>query len=142
MKLKCFNVTIIVITMFLFVACHDKEDDLNEPNTLSIEYYVKYELKTSSKYVYSTVEATLNTEKGLVTMTIPINWEGTFGPFTQLENVIFKIKCEPDYIYNTSTYNGRISICRGNQPYILKADKTISNAPLDMQYDITTEDLK
>lgn len=140
--MKTKLILIILLSAILFSSCNDKKDEPDQLDVEKIEYYVKYELQTSSRYVYSTVDAQLVTEKGVVTMTIPRNWEGTFGPFTKLENIVFIIKREPAYTYNTTTFNGRISICKGNQPYILKSDKTISNAPLEMQYQITQEDLK
>lgn len=142
MNYKIIPFLAAVITLVLFSACKDSADEPDSPTSQTVEYYVKYELKTSSKYIYQTVEASLLTEKGYVTMSIPRNWEGTFGPFKQLENLVFTIKCDPEYTYNSSTYNGRISICRGNQPYILKADKSISNAPLNMSYQVTSDDLK
>ena len=137
MKLKyLFFLVSIVLTLNLS-SCSDD----NEPKSTSTEYYVKYELKTTSVHTYKTIDVTVYTEKGLTTTTVPRNWEGTFGPFTQLENLKFSIRCNGDY-YGLSTYNGRISICRGNQPYILKADKTVSNAPLEMNYQVVSDDLK
>jgi lipoprotein len=141
-KLKKLYIFIILTSVITLSACKDDKDEPNSSQSASVEYYIMYELKTSSRYSYHTLGATITTEKGVVNMTIPRNWEGTFGPFNKFENIVFSIKCSPSYLYNTSTFNGRISICRGNQPYILKADKTISNAPLSMNYQITKEDLK
>gem|GEM_PF-6739722 len=78
-------------------------------------------------------------------MVIPGKWEGTFGPFSKLETLQFSIKCDPDIYYSYAYFgyfNGRISICRGNQPYILKADETFRGEPLKMSYKVTAEDLK
>lgn len=140
--------SLIYIISFLFImlfsACDNSQQDEpqrpGESNEDSkIEYYIKYELKTTSKSAFSSVEATFLTEKGNVTKTIPRNWEGTFGPFTKLESASFQVK------FNNSiwtTFYGRISTCRGNQPYILKAEKSSFNRSLNMSYSITEDDLK
>lgn len=151
MKYKCTllwsNITLFTVLSFILTmltACNDdkEKDEPDAPTAGKIEYYVKYEIKTTSRYIYNTFDVTYTSEKGLETKTVPVNWEGTFGPFTKIDKLVLSIHCEPSHVYNTSTYNGRISICRGNQPYILKADYTISNKPLSMQYQVTDEDVR
>ena len=141
MNLKHILSILGLIILLGSTSCSDDKNEPNEPNDNKIEYYVKYELSVYSRYQFNTVTATLTTEKGITTMEIPRNWDGTFGPFDKLEKVILNITFN-DGNYNTSSTNGRISICRGNQPYILKADKSISNAPLQMEYQITALDVK
>lgn len=123
-----------------FAACSGDKD---EPQCPNIEYYVQYEVKAMSSKSYSSVFATLTTEKGVVTMEIPRVWTGTFGPIKSLQPMVLNVKCpEGTYYQSSTTTYGRISICRGNQPYILKAEKTISYKPLEMLYTVTLDDLK
>lgn len=142
MNFKVLTLLLVITPLIIFSSCNDSGHELEKAVDQPINYYIKYEHKTSSRYIYKTVEASLVTEKGFVTMTIPRNWEGTFGPFCKLEHIVFTIKCDPQYLYNTSIFNGRISICKEGHPFILKTVETASNAPLIMTYQVTSDDLK
>ncbi len=139
-----FILLMSAVFSMLLTACENSHQDEpqnpGESNENSkIEYYIKYELKTTSKSAFSTVDATFLTEKGYVTKTIPRDWEGTFGPFNKLEVASFQVQ------FNNSIWTrfyGRISTCRGNQPYILKAEKSSFSSSLNMSYAITEDDLK
>ena len=144
MVLRKFLPIILLLLGISFVSCSDDKDEPDNNTSASEdykEYYVKYEISGYSiQPRYNSISATITTEKGIVTMTIPTEWEGTFGPFSKLE----KLQCSMSYpSHNSAThFHGRISICRGNQPFILKADKSISGEPLNMSYTVTHEDLK
>lgn len=132
------------LLIIILTACENSHiDEPQRPGSnnedSNIEYYIKYELNTTSKSAFSSVEATFLTEKGYITRNIPREWEGTFGPFNKLETANFYVKINKSI---WTTFNGRISICRGNQPYILKAEKSSFNKSLNMSYSITEDDLK
>jgi len=131
----------LLLYSVLLISC-DSDSKKDSPINEDVEYYVKYELKTSSRYIYNTVDVTLTTPSGDIEMTVPRNWEATFGPFRKSGILRFSLTCFPSYAYNTSTYQGEISISVGDRPFVLKSTKTISNQPFEMEYYVSEADLK
>ena len=98
-------------------------------------YYEKYELQTSSRYVFSTVQVVVTTEEGIKTLEVNRNWDGTFGPFEYGTTLLFQVKMLNDY-YNGTSFRGTISVSKNNAPFVFKAQDNISNNPLSMSYTI------
>jgi len=130
----------------LFVSCgKDESDEPKKPDTGSgdkIEYYVKYESQVSipSSQVRS-VNVTVVTEKGKQTLNVPKTWEGIFGPFNELTTLSIS-SGGGWYNPNMTSCRGRISICRGDQPFILKADESFKGTSFNVKYTVKKEDLK
>lgn len=138
------------VVMMLFVSCgKDENDEPKNPGTGAgssnkIEYYVKYESHVSiPSSTVTSVDVTVVTERGIQKLNVPKNWEGTFGPFNELTTLV--ISCETignGYNPNMTNSRGSISICRGNQPFILKADASFKGTSYTVKYTVTKEDLK
>ncbi len=130
-----------LLTM-MCISCGGDEPTAPEEESGKIEYYVKYESSVNipSSHV-STVNIEVFTEKGTVSLTVPKTWEGVFGPFYDLVDLFITSKTTG---YNTSmtSCRGRISICRGNQPFILKADKSFKGTSYSVHYSVTEKDLE
>ena len=136
--------------VMLFASCgKDENDEPKNPGTGAgsgekIEYYVKYESTVSipsSQKIYILVS--VMTEKGIQKLKVPRTWNGIFGPFNDLATL--SISGSPEYGNynpNMTSSQGRISICRGNQPFILKADKSFNGTSFNVKYTVTKEDLK
>ena len=114
----------------VFNSC-GKDD---EPSSKD-KYYVKYELKTSSKYAFSTVQVEVTTENGIQNLEVSRNWEGAFGPFTYGTPLVFNVTKDGDF-YGLTKFTGRISVSKNNEPFILKAEELVSNKALSMTYTI------
>lgn len=132
----------------LFVSCgKDENDEPKNPGAGSgssekIEYYVKYACHVTipSSHVTS-ITVTVTTEKGKQKLTVPKTWEGIFGPFNELTTLDFSGGAS-GYNPNMTNSRGSISICRGNQPFILKAEKSFKGSTFKMKYTVTKDDLK
>ena len=132
--------------LMLFASCgKDENDEPKNPGAGSgsgemIEYYVKYACKVSGKV--TNVKIMIVTEKGKQTLTVPNTWEGVFGPLDYLTTLVIS----GDGIGSDHTIlaksNASISICRGNQPFVLKADKSFKGTSFNVKYTVTKEDLK
>lgn len=160
MNIKSFFLVLFVTLSFALVSC-DKDDGPKppkneevkpgeDPDEVHCEYYVKYELKYSDlgKYMPKTININVRTEKGLKEMSVPHDWEGVFGPFHTLEQMELEVVTAHIGMSSHGYVNVRISICRGNQPYILKVDNTadynsgIWYRNFYTSYTVTDEDLQ
>lgn len=137
-----------IITFFLLlisVSCSNDEPKVTEviENTDDkIEYYVKYQSNVSiSSSYFIEIDIEVVTEKGKQALKVPRQWEGVFGPFNELTTLSITSHTTG---WNTNTTNskGSISICRGNQPFILKAEKYLQGTSYNVSYTVTKEDLK
>ena len=124
-------ISILLATMSVVLNSCGKDD---EP-TSKDKYFVKYELKTSSQYVFSTVQVEVTTENGIQKLEVSKNWDGTFGPFTYGTPIIFNVTKESNY-YALTTFTGKISVSKNNEPFVFKAEEHSSNQPLSMKYTI------
>ena len=98
-------------------------------------YYLKYEVKTSSRYVFSEIQVEITTENGVEKRTVSPNWEGTFGPIRSSSEVILNVTYPGEsYVYKLTSFTGRISISKNNEPFVLKAEETANQRPLSMSY--------
>lgn len=120
----------------------DKNPGSDNKTDNKIEYYVKYQSDVSipsSKYI--TIRISVVTEKGLQSLEVPKSWEGVFGPFNELTTLSISSN-GGSYNENVTSCRGRISICRGNQPFILKEDQSFQGTSFNVSYTVTQEDLK
>lgn len=98
-------------------------------------YYVRYEVKTSSRYVFSEIQVEITTENGVEKRIVPPNWNGTFGPIKSSSEVILNVIYPGEsYVYNLTSFTGRISISKNNEPFVLKAEEIANQRPLSMSY--------
>lgn len=131
----------------LFVSCgKDENDEPKNPGAGSgsgekIEYYVKYASKVSSSYVKH-VKIMIVTEKGKQTLTVPSTWEGVFGPMDHLTTLVISGDGIGYDHTGRANSSASISICRGNQPFVLKAEKSSKGTSFNVKYTVTKEDLK
>ncbi len=138
----------ISFVLMLFVSCgKDENDEPKNPDVDSgdkIEYYVKYEFQVSIPSSQKIdIRATVRTEKGKQELIVPRTWEGIFGPFNELTTLSISVgTVMGNYNPNMTSSRGRISICRGNQPFILKADESFRGTSCTVNYTVKKEDLK
>lgn len=113
--IKCL--LFISLTLVLW-SCGDD----NEPNNPSsnAEYYVKYEATVSSNKI-GDIKYTVITETGPKTFTSGKSFSQTFGPFKKGFNA--SIFADASSLYSVSC-NVRIYVCRGNEPFALKANNS------------------
>lgn len=144
----CLLTFVIPFLMTTFISCgsDDPSDDIKVPEENEkpekIEYYVKYESSVSipsSNYI--PIQISVVTEKGVQSLSVPRSWEGIFGPFNELKTLEISGGTS-GYNPNMTSCRGRISICRGNQPFILKSDKSFRGTNLSVSYTVQKEDLK
>lgn len=143
----------LLVTSFILmscVSCGEYEPSLDDDKNLGsdnkpdnkIEYYVKYQSNVTiplSRYV--PVYVTVMTEKGVQKLEVPRSWEGVFGPFNNLTTLSISLGCGLSLNQNMTSCRGRISICRGNQPFILKEDQSFQGTSFNMSYTVKQEDL-
>ncbi len=96
--------------------------DNNEPDdSYSSDYYVKYEASVSSSNYGKTVEYTVETDIGRKTFVGGKTFEQTFGPVKKG----FKASVRADAgNYYGAECNVKIYVCRGNEPFALKANQS------------------
>ena len=105
-----------ILLSFSFISCDNDEEEV---------YYVKYEIeyKDHPNYLPTAIEVDLITDKGFQCLDISPKWEGVYGPFHSIQKVGFEVRTN-NIITMTSEAKvyGRISICSGNQPFVLKSE--------------------
>lgn len=149
-KQFCKHIFAISFVLMACYSCSSDEPEMEKPETdepvqkpeEKIEYYVKYESVVSipiSRPI--TIDLEVKTEKGKQSLSVPKSWEGVFGPFNEL-TVLYITSKTTGYNENATSCRGRISICRGNQPFILKADKSFNGTSYTVTYAVTKDDLK
>lgn len=130
---KIYNLLLITALVSLSLVLSSCGSD--EPKDSSERYFVKYELKTYSQNVFSTVDVEVTTEDGIKTMNVSRDWEAIFGPFKKGTTVSFIVKM-PDGIYATTKFSGKISVSKNNDPFIYKAEDNVSGKTLSLSYTI------
>lgn len=113
----------LVCTLFIFTSCSD--DDSNTiPEQEPVRYYVKYEMTSKTYHDNQPRIITVNTEKGIQTITLKdtwknTSWEETYGPVNKsfIPSLEVNIK-KDDY---SSTIQGKIYVSREKEPFVLKA---------------------
>lgn len=141
-----FAISFVLVACFSCSSDEPEMDDSNNPSKQpeeKIEYYVKYESNMSINVSgHIDVYVKVMTEKGEQTIGVPRSWEGVFGPFDEFKTLSISVKAAGYWNQNATSCRARISVCRGNQPFILKADKSFSGTSGALSYTVTKDDLK
>ena len=149
-SLFCTLLFVLSFVSMICISCSKEDAQIDEPKdpTLGekpeekIEYYVKYESNVSiplSKHI--DIDLTVVTEKGVQDLKVPRTWEGFFGPFNELTTLRITSRTI-GYNVNMTSCSGRISICSGNQPFILKNELYSNGTSFTLKYKVVKEDLK
>ena len=110
MKRRLFIIICTTIILFGFTGCF----------TETANYYVKYEAQISSVHYGADAKYVVSTESGSTTITTRSKtWTETFGPVKK--GFTASISGEAEYD-GTMTLN--IYVCRGEEPFVLKASQT------------------
>lgn len=101
-------------------GCGTNNND--EPTSSSFEeYYVKYEADVKSVYIGNNIKYTVYTDTGVQTFTSGKTFSQTFGPVKK----DFEASITADAnSWEIADCNVRIYVCRGNEPFALKANKS------------------
>lgn len=149
-SLFCTLLFVLSFVSMICVSCSKDDAQIDEPKAPTveekpeekIEYYVKYE---SNVYIPSSnfkeIDLTVVTEKGVQDLKVPRTWEGIFGPFNKLTTLRITSRTIGFNVHMTNC-SGRISICRGNQPFILKNELYSNGTSFTLEYKVVKEDLK
>lgn len=117
---------------FIFWSCgNDNEDEPN--NNTSNEYYVKYEASITSKYK-GTINYTVNTENGKTKFSSGNSFSQTFGPVRKGFHA--SITSDASDLYSVSMNAVKIYVCRGSEPFSLKATNSSSEDIVSTSYTI------
>ena len=113
---------VILCVLLLLLSC--------EKESSSADYYVRYEMSTSSQYVKNSRKISVNTDSGVKEYNTDLNgFTETFGPFKKCFNANITVVYVSDYPGATTTL--KIYVSRGQEPFALKAEtvggqKTVS----------------
>jgi hypothetical protein len=122
MKSKLPVIAAIAVLLVLLTGC----------STPSNRYYVKYEVSINGMENGET-HVTVNTENGEQSFVTPREFSETFGPVKR--NFVAKISA-----YNTVPYSAAITVriyaCKGEEAFVLKASKTVTNGTAEAEYRI------
>lgn len=102
----------------LFISCNDNCDCVTPPN----EYYVKYEISSSTIYNGRDMEVEIKNEDG-IDMDFQINqgqsWETIIGPVTRgFEATLYAVATSDTS--DRLTLNARINVRKNGDPFALK----------------------
>lgn len=109
--------------MLVFASCNDKAATRIEQQANTC-YYVKYSVDVSTQQIGNGTHITVNTEKGEQTFNASREFSETFGPVSQ--NFEAKISTYTTYTV-TATVTIHIYVSRGEEPFVLKGTKTMTN---------------
>lgn len=129
-SLKCL---LLLSLSFILWGCGNDDDEPNDPS--SGEYYVKYEASITDPYGSSgkkTSKYTVNTENGKETFNSGRSFSQTFGPVKKGFHAFIKSECD----FVTTNNNVRIYVCKGSEPFSLKANKSSKENTVSTSYTI------
>lgn len=111
--MKKHVVLLLVFSYILMMASCTKE---------KTNYYVKYDVASTGTNHIGTMTLNLNTERGMQTISTSSKvFSETFGPVSKgFEATVSAAASYPTYL-NTSIY-----VCKGQEPFVLKATGTSS----------------
>jgi hypothetical protein len=107
--------------MWLSNKSNIENDNKSNNEINSDEYYVKYEVNSSTKYIGYKLNVIYTNDKGN-NNTIIVNsgsWEGIIGPVKKYFNAKLNVKCDTD-LYGTLKLYTQISISKNGSPFALK----------------------
>ena len=112
-----------VFSFFFFLAiCFSACDSENTGQNATDEYYVKYEVNSTSIYTGGKLNATINTENNKE-VTIGINartqWETVIGPVKKGFNASLNVNSLSEHYGHLRLYT-QISVSKNGSPFALK----------------------
>ena len=109
------------IVAALFMAGCTKDNEQQEPTGNDVRYYVRYEVSASSIHI-GTMDVSVSTEKGTQSFqTSSKLFSETFGPVAK--GFTAKVSATSNY---GASFISSIYVCRGEEPFVLKATGTSS----------------
>lgn len=117
---------IVVFLLILISFGCSKENNADE-------YYVKYEVESSTIYYGGKLNVSLNTEDNStfdIIIDQKINWEMTIGPVKKGFVASLSVSA-PSETYDKLTIGTKISVSKNNGPFAVKLNDS-STAPRDM----------
>lgn len=142
MKRNEVLVFVSIMICMVLTACSSNNDDQGDviiPQEES-RYYIKYEVSSNSKYpgipsangIRYEQTITFTTEKGQEKITKSghsVEWEGTYGPFKKGVSISLNV--------TTAVNNhARIYASRDKESFVIKAEDTQTNHPIQLSYKI------
>ena len=113
---------------FLLCGCSDDDDECKipqeKPQVEEARYYVKYELSAKAKWINQYTQFTVATDTGMKNYKLvgSDKWEATYGPVKKgFKTTLSSYMDDGSYQYSTNI-SARISVCRGKEPFTLKAE--------------------
>ena len=123
--------------MSVFTNCDRERNGPTEiEQQANVCYYINYSVDVSTQQIGNGTHITVNTEKGEQTFNAAWNFSETFGPVSQN----FEAKISTYTTYNRATVTIHIYASRGEEPFVLKGIKTMTNPskqnPVTLEYRI------
>lgn len=110
--------TISISLLLPMSSCQETPED-------TAEFYVKYEAAVQSRYITNSIKYTVNTENGSQTFVTGKEFSETFGPFKR--GFFATIAVEASDLYDSPQCEVRIYVCKGAEPFALKASVVEKN---------------
>jgi len=114
--------SIILIFGFICIGCENGNDNGNDNGTDdSDEYYVKYNINSSTIYSGGKLNVIISSEKNNVNIVINqrTSWETIIGPVKKGFNATLKVTADGE-TYNRLTLYTQISVSKNGSPFALK----------------------
>ena len=143
--MKRFEQFIFVVMVSLILSsCTKNEEEMDVVNppqqTVSQEesrYYIKYEVDSSSKNVFSsyvyeqTIRFTTDkeTEQIVLKGERGYTWDATYGPFKKGDKVSL-------FVSEAINNHARIYASIDKEPFVIKAEDSQNNSPINLSYTI------
>ena len=130
----------ILILGFINSGCEKCDIDDEDQNVTSDEYYVKYEVNSSTIYIGGKLNVTINTEDN-VNKTLIVKqrtkWETTIGPVKKGFNAKLSVVAQGE-TNGQLKLNAAINVSKNDSPFALKEidDSGIPRDSLQIQYTI------
>lgn len=111
-----------ILLILLSIITNGCVEDKDEPNN-DVEYYVKYEADVRNSYAGSgnDIKYTVNTDNGSKTFANGSSYSQVFGPVKKGFNAYITVDARR---WSNARCNVKISVCRGNEPFALKASNS------------------
>lgn len=118
--MKKISVLLIGLLTMIMVSCSKDNDDSTQIND---RYYVRYDVTVTTIHIGGTMSLILNTENGMQNFqTTSKVFSETFGPV----NKGFNTSVSASTSYSDGILSSSIYVCKGNEPFVLKATGTSS----------------
>jgi len=125
----------LLIVLFGFGCGKDSDEDCSCPNTGMDEYYIKYDLRSTTIYLGGTLNVIIKDETGIstnYTVDTQTEWELTVGPVSRGFDSSIHVIANQDTNDRLRLYT-KISVSKNNSPFAIKASDE-SDDPRDDVY--------